>query len=121
MSDHENTRSTSGNGPSDEGQQSAWSIDYASFLHDALNTQGRELHAFLAEELGYAWRDAYLEMVPRATNVVRFQFGTFEYIYDDYSTLEETGVVARNPTIEARLVAVSGRSVMQTGIATTIA
>jgi hypothetical protein len=56
------------------------------------------------------WRDAYLGMMPRATNIVRFRYGTFDYIYDDYATLEATGMVPYDPRHEARLVAVSGRS-----------
>jgi len=58
----------------------------------------------------YIWRDAYLEMIPRETNIVRFHYSTFEYIYDDYASLEATGAVPLSREIEARLVAVSGLS-----------
>jgi hypothetical protein len=82
-----------------------WNIDYVSFLHEARNISGRDVREFLAEELAYAWRDAYLAMRPRATNLVRFRYGTFEYVYDDYATLESTGGVPRDTAIEARPVA----------------
>jgi len=52
-------------------------------------------------------------MSNRTTNIVRFQCGTFEYLYDDYASLEVTGRVPHDPVIEARLVAVSGRSLIQ--------
>jgi len=38
------------------------------------------LISFLAEELRHAWRDAYLEMTQRATEIVRMQRGSFEYM-----------------------------------------
>lgn len=103
-------RSSSG-----EDERPPWNIDYASFLQEARNVPGQEVIAFLAGELPHAWWDAYLGMTPRATNVVRFQYGTFEYVYDDYATLEATGTVPYSATIEARLVAVSGRSVLKKG------
>jgi hypothetical protein len=49
-------------------------------------------------------------MTPRATNIVVFTHGTFEYIYDDYATLEATGVVATDDVTEARLVGAVGFS-----------
>jgi hypothetical protein len=39
--------------------------------------------------------------------------GTFEYLYDDYASLEATGRVPYDPVMEARLVAVSGYSLFQ--------
>ena len=96
-----------------EDEKPPWAINYGTLLQEARDAQGLDVIAVLAEELPHAWRDAYLEMIPRATNILRFQYGTFEYIYDDYATLEATGAVACEATIEARLVAVSGRSVLQ--------
>jgi len=52
-------------------------------------------------------------MSNRTTNIVRFQCGPFEYLYDDYSSLEATGRVHYDPVMEARLVAVSGSSLFQ--------
>ena len=100
-------------GPSREDGRPPWKIDYVAFLQEARNVPGQDVIAGLTEELPYAWRDAYLVMMPRATNIVRFRCGTFEYIYDDYATLEATGAVPHDPSIEARLVAVCGLSAPQ--------
>ncbi len=66
-----------------------------------------------ARELVQECRDIYEAMAQRVTNIVRFQCGTFEYIYDDYGSLETTGRVPYDPVTEARLVAVSGYSAVQ--------
>lgn len=65
---------------------------------------------FLLQELPYLWRDAYLEMTPHPTDIVRWQRGPFEYIYDDYASLEASGAVPYDPKADARLVAALGRS-----------
>lgn len=101
--------------PSNSDERPPWSIDYASFLEKARKNSGQDVGAALANELPYVWRDAYLQMMPRTTNIVRYQYGGFEYIYDDYASLETTGAVPYDSTIEARLVAVSGRSILQKG------
>lgn len=36
------------------------------------------------------WRDVYEALSRRTTNIVRFERGTFEYLYDDYASLEAT-------------------------------
>ncbi len=64
----------------------------------------------LSEELPYLWRDAYLEITPRLTNIVRFRQETFEYVYDDYAVLEATAVVQASPDQDSRLVAALGRA-----------
>jgi hypothetical protein len=85
-------------------------LDYERIVKDAGECSLESLISFLTEELPYAWRDAYLEMTQRATEIVRMQRGSFEYIYDDYATLEVTGAVRPSPDDEARLVGVLGRS-----------
>ena len=64
----------------------------------------------LRRELSYLWRDQYLEMTPRQTNILVFPHGTFDYFYDDYASLEATGVVKPDGVTEARLVAAVGIS-----------
>jgi hypothetical protein len=100
---------------SDENRSSVWKIDYASFLNKVIGDSGRTPAELLAEELPHIWRDRYVQIVPRETNIVRFTCSTFEYIYDDYASLEATGAVTPSPVIEARLVAVSGLSSPQKG------
>jgi len=88
----------------------AGTLNYQAILE---GSQGQSLDAlitFLMEELPYWWRDAYLQMTPRTTNIVRFQYNAFEYLFDDYASLEVTGVVPYHPIVEARLVAALGRS-----------
>lgn len=74
------------------------------------NCSTEAMITFLLEELPYLWFDKYKEMTPRRTNVVRIRHNTFEYIYDDYASLQASGVVPYDPNVEARLVAVLGRS-----------
>jgi hypothetical protein len=85
-------------------------IDYESLLKEVRTDSYKAAVSFLMENLPFVWRDYYLEMMSRETNIVRFQYGTFEYIYDDYASLEATGAVPHDPKIEARLVGVSGCS-----------
>jgi hypothetical protein len=74
---------------------------------------GAEFVAAFARDLAYEWCEIYEAMSERTTNIVRFQCGTFEYLYDDYASLEAMGRVPYDPVTEARLVAVSGRSLFQ--------
>ncbi|MBS1851377.1 MAG: hypothetical protein JST79_10725 [Acidobacteria bacterium] len=84
-------------------------VDYERVLVDAASASCGILE-FLLEELPYLWRDAYLEMTLRPTDIVRWRRGSFEYIYDDYASLEASGAVPNDPQAEARLVAALGRS-----------
>ncbi len=69
----------------------------------------KRVAAYLREELPALWLAAYQTMKPlRITNVLTFTHGTFDYIYDVYSTLEVTGRVERDDLTEARLVAAIG-------------
>jgi hypothetical protein len=87
-----------------------YAIDYIRLISDAQASDIESVIGFLLEELPYEWRDKYLEMTPHITNICRFYFNDFEYIYDDCSQLEATGVVPYSPTIESRVVGVLGRS-----------
>jgi hypothetical protein len=85
------------------------SVNYAAVLSRAPSACS-EVTAFLIDELPYVWRDAYTEMTSRVTNIVRWRYGAFEYLFDDYASLETTGVVPYDPNVEARLVAALGCS-----------
>ena len=87
--------------------------DYAAIIHSAGECSNEELEDFLSEELPYVWLDHYLATTSRQTAVTRFFHGRFEYFYDDYATLEQTGAVPYSSLDEARLVAVIGRSAPQ--------
>ncbi len=85
-------------------------IDYAEVVRQAGNLGYEEFISFLQERLPYVWRDAYLLLTPRPTEIVRFRHGTFEYIFDDYGSLEARGVVSSSKYEQARLVVAHGRS-----------
>jgi hypothetical protein len=85
-------------------------VDYTAVLRKG-PIGSTKLAAFLLEELPYIWREAYIDMTSRRTNIVRWHYGSFEYLFDDHATLEVTGVVPHDPNVEARLIAALGRSV----------
>lgn len=88
-------------------------MDYESIFERVRQAAGPDFVAAFAHELAYEWREAYQATAERATNIVRFDCGTFEYLYDDYASLEAAGRVPYDPVKEARVVAVSGRSIFQ--------
>lgn len=85
------------------------SPEYKAFWDEARRHPAGMI-SFLSEELPYFWRDWYEQMTPRPTNILRWEYGSFQYIYDDYASLEATGAVPFHPTAEARLVAAWGFS-----------
>jgi len=84
-------------------------LEYEALLTEA-KASSLAVTEFLRQELPYLWRDAYLAMTPRATNIVILTHGTFDYVYDDYATLESTGEVEVDNVTEARLVGAVGVS-----------
>lgn len=92
------------------GPPSKEAVDYRALVAAAPRDDVESLAEYLAQELPYCWRDAYLLMTPRPTRIERIFLGPFEYLYDDLATLEALGEVPPSPTAEARLVAVLGRS-----------
>ncbi len=87
-----------------------WGIDYNALLAGTSTKSLEETVSFLLEELPYLWCEAYKNMTFRETDICCFKHVSFEYIFDDYATLEAKGVVSRDEKSEARLVAVLGRS-----------
>ena len=84
-------------------------IDYGAVLKAA--TQSPEgVVKFLTDELPFVWRDAYIEMTLHQVNILRWQHGSFEYVFDDYASLESRGIVPYASDIEARLIGVLGSS-----------
>lgn len=84
-------------------------VDYASlFPPESKSAQARV--TAIVSELPYVWRNSYVSAGSRATSITRIQSGAFEYVYDYYSYLEKTQVVAYNPTFEDRLVVAFGKS-----------
>lgn len=84
-------------------------IDYQAIVAASGASSLTALIAYLFEELPFAWRDAYLPMSSLPPNIMRFQSGSFEYIFDHCEVLDALGTV--DPSAESRLVAVHGLSV----------
>jgi hypothetical protein len=89
--------------------------DYASLLTDVDGCPVEEVIAYMAEQLPFVWRDTYLAMMTRPTNIVRFQRDAFTYIYDDYASVESSGAVPYDAVMEARLIAAYGCSAPKKG------
>jgi hypothetical protein len=87
-----------------------YDIDYEGILSKVSANDIESKIAFLAEELPHDFHEKYLLMTTRKINLWRYFFKGFEYIYDDYATLEATGIVPVSPTIESRVIGVLGRS-----------
>ncbi len=89
---------------------SQYAVDYEALLSAARAESETCAALILREQLLFKWRDLYVGTAAHATNIVRFQFRTFEYIFDHYSDLEATGEVPFDQTIQDRVVAVLGTS-----------
>lgn len=85
-------------------------VDYASIMAASDGRAGDALVEWFRHELVYAAQDAYCSTTARRTDIVRITQASFEYVYDDYASLEKQGLVPYNPTMEARLVIAFGRS-----------
>ncbi len=88
----------------------SYSIDYAAVLASAGLLEIQDLTKYLSQELPVAWREAYERMTDRPTEICLVTSASFEYMFDDYSTLEARGTVPRDPSQESRLIAAFGRS-----------
>src|SRR5664280_1518713 len=86
------------------------SVDYAALVRSAGDRTIEEIIAFLKEELPFACRDAYHASTARPTEIVGFQLGSFEYVFDDYESLEAREGLPYSRHDEARLVVACGRS-----------
>src|SRR5437764_852895 len=87
-----------------------WSINYSEFLDQVAGEDIDIQIQYLSEELPFEWRRRYVDETPHLTNVCTYKFKSYEYLYDDYASLEATSVVPVSETIESRVVAVYGRS-----------
>ena len=93
-----------------EPQNQMGRIDYQPIREHVERMPLAERGSFLRDELPYDWVDAYREMTPRPTEILRFNKGQFEYIYDALNLLVAQGLVPDDPASESRLVAAVGFS-----------
>ena len=84
-------------------------IPYAEILA-AAHAAGGDVSTYIREELAYCWRDSYLLMTDRPTDVIVFTYETFDYIFDTYQQQEPYDPASGALPIEARLVAAIGLS-----------
>jgi hypothetical protein len=76
----------------------------------AAKTSGEDIATFLQEELPYCWKDRYLSMTDRPSEILVFTYETFDYIFDVYQQTELCDPSSGKLPIEARLVAAIGTS-----------
>ncbi|MBI4649265.1 MAG: hypothetical protein HY738_22380 [Bacteroidia bacterium] len=84
--------------------------EYAKILAAMDNLGIDQVVKHLIDTLPFLWADIYQSQSERMTDICRIQYGSFEYIFDDYATLEKKGIVPVNPKIESRLIAAFGKS-----------
>src|SRR5713226_7407055 len=87
-------------------------MDYHGLISRVSDYSMENKIVLLMEELPHLWRDEYQRMSKREVSLVRIRHNSFEYIYDNYSYLEATGVI-QHSLVEDRLVAVLGLSAPQ--------
>lgn len=93
--------------------ENLWSLhkEYKKILSDKDNLENDRVVEHLVANLPFLWSEKYRAQSKRITDICRIQNGSFEYIFDDYSTMEKRGIVHKNQLVESRLVAVYGRSI----------
>ena len=84
-------------------------IPYMEVLK-AARASGEDVSTYLREELSLCWRDSYLQMTERSTDIIVFAYDTFEYIFDSFQQQEAYDPTAGTLPVEARLVAAVGTS-----------
>jgi hypothetical protein len=89
-------------------------VDYSAVMEEIRDCDLDSAIAHLSDTLPYLWVSAYHDSAsPRQTDICRIRVDTFEYIYDDYATLEAKGIAPDDTEDEARIVAVLGQSASQ--------
>jgi hypothetical protein len=87
-----------------------WMIDYHAVLKATPGNDVTQYATFLAEELPYLWRDTYVDLSVRPTNLLRVGDEGFAYIFDWYSALVDPIAFAADKANEDRLVGACGVS-----------
>lgn len=85
-------------------------VEYESLIADISASRCEDPFQELVSSLEAEWLHFYKLMTPRVTNIAGYLVNEFEYVYDDYASLEKTGTVEISPFIESRVVYVHGKS-----------
>jgi hypothetical protein len=84
-------------------------VPYDAILEAAYQS-GEDVATFLREELPHCWKDRYLLMSSRPTDIIIFTYESFDYIFDAFEQQEQYDKASGSLPIEARLVAAIGTS-----------
>lgn len=85
-------------------------LDYLGLWLEAGGPERPDALSYFETHLPWLCRDAYVVASQRPESIVQVQQGTFVYVFDAYTVLEDTGVVAYADDNESRLVVAYGRS-----------
>ncbi len=85
-------------------------LNYGRILSEINQESIEKVIAFILKKLPCLWCEAYENMTPHQTDICRFTYGTFEYIFDAFPINASAGTVAVNQNDDAILVAVLGKS-----------
>lgn len=83
---------------------------YKEILGEEVCDDRASLLQHLSNELPYAWTKAYQLKSSSVGDICIMSHGSFEYVFDDYSSLEFTGSIQNSILPETRVVAVFGMS-----------
>ncbi len=94
----------------DSNNQLSLADTYKKLLEHAVFNDKEELVKYLSNELSHIWIKAYHLKSSSVGDICIMRHGTFEYIFDDYSSLEFSGGMQKSILPETRVVAVFGLS-----------
>lgn len=87
--------------------------DYHKLLPERWNKDTASAIEILSNVLPEIWIDEYIKMTPHPVNIIQITINGFEYIFDQYTELEQNGTVPYNPLADDRLIVVYGKSQKQ--------
>ncbi|MCX6164794.1 MAG: hypothetical protein NTU73_08060 [Ignavibacteriae bacterium] len=84
--------------------------EYENLIISVSGLEYERVVNYLINKLPKLWVNVYKKYSHRSTNICLIQYGLFEYIFDDFSTLVKKGLVPINSKNDSRLVVAYGRS-----------
>jgi len=89
-------------------------LDYDALWRETEELSPEEAICHFEQHLPYICRDAYIAKSARPAVIVQIRHGSFEYVFDNYTSLEVSGDLPYSAMEESRLVLAFGRSAPQT-------
>ena len=87
-----------------------YDIDYENMLSCLSTSCLEDIIEILSMKLPDEWCEKYREMTPTVTNILQFNDGGFEYLFDFSSEIVAQGIVSEDQAVGDRVVAVFGIS-----------